>query len=327
MRILIIGGTRFVGRHFVQAALDRGHTITLFNRGKSGADVFPGVETIYGDRDNAADLASLRGHRWDSVLDTCAYIPRHVAMLTDVIRDSTPHYTLISTISVYADPVAHDADESAPLKALDDETTEQVTNETYGGLKVLCERAASASRIGTVLNIRPGLIVGPYDHTDRFTYWVERIARGGDVLVPGDLARRVQFIDGRDLGEWMVRMTERGVTGTFNAVNPPEPTTWRDWLADMRDAFTSDARLHAVSDEFLESHAMMGGDLPFWVPAPHDGVLAVSNAAARAHGLTARSTARIARDTLAWNRTRGGEALKAGLSPERERELLAAAQA
>ena len=325
MDILMIGGTRFVGRHIVEAALARGHKLTLFHRGKTGADIFPDVETIQGDRDNQADLDQLRGRAWDTVIDTCAYIPRHVRMITQTLRDTVPHYTLISTISVYEDPVAYGADENAPLKSLDDETTEQVTNETYGGLKVLCEIDGEMSGVKQFLNIRPGLVVGPHDPTDRFTYWVERVARGGEMLVPGDLSRTVQYIDGRDMAAFIVGLVEQRATGTFNAVNPSVPTTWGDWLGAMREAFGSDAQFTVVSDDFLIAQGANGGELPFWVPPPDEGVLGMSNRKAIDAGLTSRSTGEIARDTLAWSQSRGADyTLKVGLSPAREAELLTA---
>ncbi len=322
MRILVIGGTRFVGRHFVDAARAAGHTITLFHRGKTGSDVFSDLETIHGDRDQAGDLDRLRGKSWDVVLDTCAYIPRHVKMLTEVI--DTPHYILISTISVYSDPVTAGADEEAPLITLDDPTTEQVTGQTYGGLKVLCETAARDSGIKSVTLVRPGMIVGPYDPTDRFTYWVERVARGGEMLVPGEPTRRVQFIDGRDLAAWLVKVAENHTTGTFNTVNPPHGVTWQEWLDAMRAEFGSDAQFTFVPDLWLESHQVTGAELPFWVPAPYDGVLAMSNTRAYETGLRARSTREIARDTLAWSRSRTDHALISGLASEREAELLKA---
>jgi len=322
MRILVIGGTRFVGRHFVEAARKAGHEITLFHRGKTGSDVFPDLETIQGDRDQ--DLDKLRGQTWDAVLDTCAYIPRHVRALTEVIRHSAPHYVLISTISVYSDPVTAGAGEDSPLNTLTDPTTEQVTNEAYGGLKVLCETAAHDSGIPSITLVRPGMIVGPHDPTDRFTYWVERVARGGDMLVPGDLDRRTQFIDARDLAAWMVGLIEHTTTGTFNAVNPPHGITWRDWLDQTRAAFGVDAQYTVIPDQWLESHKVNGGELPFWVPAPYDGVFAMSNARAVETGLHARSVAEIVRDTLEWSRSRVDHTLKAGLTAERESELLTA---
>ncbi len=322
MRILVIGGTRFVGRHFVEAARAAGHTITLFHRGKTGSDVFSDLETIHGDRNQAADLDQLRGKTWDVVLDTCAYVPRHVRMLTDVIRDGTSHYILISTISVYSDPVTPGADEDAPVITLDDPTTEEVTGQTYGGLKVLCETAARDSGIKSVTLVRPGMIVGPHDPTDRFTYWVERVARGGEILVPGEPNRRVQFIDGRDLAAWLVKVVDNRTIGTFNTVNPPHGVTWQEWMDDMRAEFGSDAQFTFVPDSWLESHQVTGAELPFWVPAPYAGVLAVSNARAYETGLRARSTREIARDTLTWSRSRAGHTLTSGLTPKREADLL-----
>ncbi len=324
MNILVIGGTRFIGRHFVDLARARGHAITLFNRGKTNADLYPDVETIQGDRDKQGDLDQLRGRTWDAVLDTCGYIPRHVTMLAETLRDAVNQFAFISTISVYADPVQEGADEDAPLKTLDDATTEEVTGETYGGLKVLCERAADVIMPGRVVHIRPGLVVGSYDPTDRFTYWVDRIAKGGDVLVPGVASRRVQFIHAADLGAFMLRLIEDRVMGVYNAVNPTTPIHWGEWMESTKRATGSDAQFTWVSDEFLQTHNVTGAELPFWVPAPHDGVLGVSNQRAIERGLTSLSIDQVVAETLAWSRSRPADHVwKAGLSAQREAELLA----
>jgi 2'-hydroxyisoflavone reductase len=321
MKLLIIGGTRFVGRAIVTDALARGHSVTLFYRGKSNPDVFPDAEHLHGDRDS--EMHKLDGRTWDACIDTCAYIPRHVRQAVGRLADAVEQYTLISTISVYTDSVSAGADEDAPLRSLDDEETEEITNETYGGLKVLCERAAEDAMPGRVLHIRPGMIVGAHDPTDRFSYWLDRLPAGGDVIVPGDPARPVQFIDARDLGEWIVRMVEANNTGAYNAVGPAAPLTWGAWMEAMRRALGSDARLTWVDDAFMEQHA--GDNLPFFVPAPYSGIFALSQARAAADGLTHRPVETVIADAAAWSHARPSDApRRAGITREREAALLAA---
>jgi 2'-hydroxyisoflavone reductase len=210
MDLLILGGTGFLGRHLVEAALADGHRITLFNRGLSSPDLFPEVETIEGDRE--ADISALRGRGWDAVIDTCGYVPRIVGASAARLADAADHYTFVSSISVYPDDIEPGADEGAPVEELADPTVEDVDGETYGGLKALCERAAEEEMPGMVLNVRPGLICGPYDPTDRFTYWPRRISAGGEVLAPDRPERRVQFIDVRDLAAWIVEMSAEQIS-------------------------------------------------------------------------------------------------------------------
>ena len=238
MKLLILGGTRFVGRHLATAALARDHEVTLFNRGKH-LETYPsaaltGVETIYGDRNS--ELTKLQSRRWDGVVDTSGYLPRTVRESAKVLSDAVDTYVFISSVSVFADVSVPGVDETAPLKTLTSAQLDQANaidssgqasavtyGKMYGGLKALCEQAAEEVLPGRVLIIRPGLIVGPHDYTDRFTYWVQRVARGnevGEVLAPGRPDRYVQFIDVRDLAEWTVRMIERGGTGVYNAVCP-----------------------------------------------------------------------------------------------------------
>lgn len=211
MKILLIGGTVFLGRAIVDAALARGHEVTLFNRGKSNPGLYDDLEQIHGDRDGG--LGVLGERQWDAVIDTCGYVPRHVRDAAAFLADrSRSIRTFISTISVYSDNNIVNMDETGPLATLADETTEQVTGESYGPLKVLCEKAATEGMNGRALHVRAGLIVGPYDRSDRFTYWPVRVARGGDILAPGDPDDPTQFIDVRDLGDWTVRATESRLT-------------------------------------------------------------------------------------------------------------------
>ncbi|MEP7294424.1 MAG: SDR family oxidoreductase, partial [Chloroflexota bacterium] len=323
MKILVIGGTRFVGRHFVDAALANGHKITLFNRGQSNADLYPGVENLRGDR--TVDLSALDGRSWDVVVDTCGYVPRIVRMSAEKLANAVDRYLFISTISVYDVLKARDMDEeNSPLLTLEDPTVEEITGETYGGLKVLCEQAVEAVFPGRALQVRPGMIIGPHDPTDRYTYWVVRAAQGSEILVPGTPERPVQMIDGRDLGAGMLRMIEDGTTGIFNATGPEHPLTWRAWMQSCADAAGTQPTFTYLSDEFLTEHEVNGGDLPFWVSAEYENIFAVSVERAKNAGMSFRPSAESGRDTLAWRGAADVTALKVGLKPEREAELLAA---
>ena len=322
MKILVIGGTRFVGRHFVDAALAHGHEITLFNRGQSNADLFPTVENLRGDRDG--DLSALEGRRWDTVVDTCGYVPRIVRQSAELLADKVARYLFISTISVYADIMQPDADEDAPLQTLKDQTVEEITGDTYGGLKVLCENVVNEIYGTRALTVRPGMIVGPHDPTDRYTYWAVRMAHGGDILVPGASDRPVQMIDARDLGVWMVHLLEQETVGTYNATGPTQPLTWELWMEALRTAAGTTPSYTWVPDAFLQEHEAGWGELPFWIPAPYENIFAVSVERAVAAGLTFRTAVETARDTLAWKGVVDVSELAAGLKPAREAELLKA---
>lgn len=316
MKILVIGGTHFVGRHFVGAALAHGHEITLFNRGKSG-NVFPNVENLVGDRES--DLSALEGRTWDAVVDTCGYLPRVVRMSADLLKNSVGRYLFVSTISVYAVPMQPGEGETAALQTLDDPTTENI-NEAYGGLKVLCEQVVDELYGDRALHVRPGMIVGPNDPTDRYTYWLKRIERGGEVLLPQPPDRPVQMIDTRDLGAFMVTLLEQGASGYYNATGPNTPLTWTQWMDMFSQATGSSPALTWVAEEFLTERGLNAGDLPFWFPPDYTNVFAVSVQKAIDAGLTYRPAVETARDTLAW---KGSDPLTVGLKPERETELLA----
>lgn len=330
MKLLVLGGTKFLGRHVVEAALARGDEVTLFNRGQHNAELFPEVEKLRGDRDGGLDI--LRGRRWDAVLDTSGYVPRVVRASAELLADAVDFYVFISSISAYAD-YRQPNDEDSPVGTLEDETVEEVTGATYGPLKVLCERAAESGMPGRVLNVRAGLIVGPYDPTGRFTYWVERVARGGEILAPAPPTRRVQFIDARDLAEWILRMIDARRAGVFNAAGPDYKLTMGDLLEACREASDSDARFTWVGEEFLlERGVQPWGDLPLWIPESaeqHRYFLAENCGRAFDAGLTFRSAADTARATLEWQRagspgivTEGQSNLATPITPERERELL-----
>ena len=322
MHILLIGGTRFLGRHLVEAALTRGHEVTLFNRGKTNAALFTGAEKLVGDR--KSDLNVLQGRRWDAAIDTCGYVPRVVSASAETLSHSVDHYTFISSISVYADFSQPGMNETAPLAALPDETVEEVTNETYGALKALCERAAEKAMPGRVLNVRPGFIVGPHDPTDRFTYWPYRVAQGGEVAAPGTPGDPVQFIDVRDLADWIVRMVETGKTGAYHATGPDHLLTMQRFLDTCKDTTKSDARFTWISEAFLAQREAEA-DFPIWVPASEAGGATIDCAKAITDGLTFRPLADTILATLEWNATRpAGFEHRAGLSTEQETALLRA---
>jgi len=321
MDLLVLGGTRFVGRHLVTAALDRGHRVTLFNRGKSGPRLFPGVENLRGDRDGG--LSTLRDQHWDAVVDTCGYVPRVVRASAELLADAVDRYVFVSSISVYDESLLPGADESAPVATIEDESVEEITGETYGALKALCERAAEEAMPGRVVNVRSGLIVGPYDPTGRFAYWPLRTARGGEVLAPGNPDRPVQFVDVRDLGRWLVTMAEEGEPGVYNATGPESTLTMGGLLEACAEAAGNDVRFIWVDDNFLEKRNVEPFvELPLWLPERYAGFNTVDNSRTVAAGLQFRPLEETVRDVLEYERGLGDAQYDAGLNPEREREVL-----
>ncbi len=326
-RLLILGGTGFLGPHVVEHALTRGYEITLFNRGKTNPHLFPGLEKLRGDRDG--DLAALRGRSWDAVLDTSGYVPRIVRASAELLSEAVAHYVFISTVSVYADHSQVGMTEEHPVATIEDETNEDVRTH-YGALKALCERAVEDAMPGRVANIRPGLIVGPRDPTDRFSYWPVRIARGGEVLAPGTGRDPVQVIDVRDLAAWIVQVVEARVLGVYNAIGPVDGMPMQAMLSACKEGVGGDARFTWVDSDFLtENQVSPWQDMPAWIPATGEyaGFGRVDVSRAVAAGLTFRPMAETARATLEWFKTLPEErqgALRAGLSREREAEVLAA---
>ena len=333
MKLLVLGGTRFLGRAIVDAALERGHEVTLFNRGQTNPELYPELERLRGDRDG--DLSALAGRSWDAVVDPSGYVPRVVRASAELLAPSVDHYSFVSSISVYRSFSRPDFDESAPLIELEDPSVEDV-QEHYGGLKALCERTVEALFPGRAANVRAGLVVGPHDPTDRFTYWPVRIARGGEVLAPGPPDRRVQFVDVRDLGEWLVRVAEERTTGTFNATGPVPAATFGDLLDECRRVSGTETTVTWVDEDFLlEREVGQWLELPLWLAQndpdwAHMQEADVSRAVAA--GLLFRPLAETIRDTLAWHETRTGArpegtialpSPSVGLSPEKEAELLA----
>ncbi|MBS1913392.1 MAG: NAD-dependent epimerase/dehydratase family protein [Bacteroidetes bacterium] len=330
MKILVIGGTIFLGRHVVQSALERGHEVTLFNRGQHFPELFPEVEKIRGDRLVNADL--LKGRSWDAVVDPSGEFPRAIRLIADVVGDTVGHYTYISSLNAYSDVSKPNMDESGPEATMEDETVEEVTHETYGPLKVLCEKTAEAMMPGRVFNVRAGLIVGPCDFSDRFTYWPRRVARGGEVLAPEHPDVATQFVDVRDLADWIVRMAEKGGVGTYNATGPDYTMTMGHLLEVCREVTGSDARFTWASAEFLLEHGVAPwSELPLWLPSndPEIAGFATTNCdKAFASGLTFRPLADTVAATLEWAATLPADrAPRAGMAPEREAELLSALHA
>ncbi len=320
MRLLVLGGTKFLGRAAVEEALARGHEVTLFNRGETNPKLFPEAEKLRGDR--AVDLGELRGRTWDVVLDPSGFVPRIVRASAELLAEVAEHYLFISSISVYASLAAVN-DEDSPLAQLgdmpDDRMLEDYSN--YGPLKALCEQAVAEAFGERHAVVRPGLIVGAHDQTGRFTYWPHRVARGGEVLAPAPPERKVQFVDVRDLGSWLVDLLERRASGTYNATHPGR--AWGELLETCREVAGSDATFTWIPDSFLvEREVGEWMELPMWIQSPDEaGIHQADVSRAMAAGLTFRPLEETVRDTLELARTTDD----AGLSPERETELLAAA--
>jgi 2'-hydroxyisoflavone reductase len=324
LRILLLGGTGFLGPHLVENARARGHTVTLFNRGKTHPELFPEVEKLRGDRNGQLD--ALKGRTWDAVIDTSGYVPRIVRMSAELLAPSVKQYVFISSISVFPDDVKPGADEKTPVQQLSEPGSEEVRKH-YGALKALCEQAAEAAMPGRTTNVRPGLIVGPGDPTDRYTYWPVRIDRGGEALAPGTAKDPVQYVDARDLAAWIVRTLERGTVGVFNATGPELPLGIGAMLASCAKAAGKPASLVWVPEKFLDEHKVSAWeDMPVWTGAS-GGFSRIDCGKAIRAGLRFRSADETARDTLAFWKTLPEERRKkprAGVSPEREQEVLAA---
>ncbi len=327
--ILMLGGTGFLGPPTVEAAIRRGHKVTLFNRGKTRPGLFPDLEKLHGDREKD-DLKALEGRKWDAVVDTSANVPRWVKKAAAVLGPNIGHYIYISSISVYSDTSKPGMDETAPVATIDDPTTEKIDGRTYGALKALSEKAAEAAMPGRVAVVRPGLIVGPEDPSDRFTYWPWRVSQGGEVLAPGAPDDPIQLIDVRDLGEFLVHLIEGKTTGIFNALGPDRTLTMGQMLEACKVVARSDATLTWANAEFLEKQGVQPwSDMPVWVPSAGEtaGFAKVSNARAVKAGLTFRPIADTVKATLDWFRTVPEERrskLRAGITRERETKVLAA---
>jgi 2'-hydroxyisoflavone reductase len=325
-RILILGGTGFIGPHFVREALDRGAGITLFNRGKTRSEPTPGVETLLGDRDGKLD--ALKGRDWDVVIDNSGYVPRQVQLSTQLLRGHVGQYVYISTVAVYADLSGAGIVETAPLKLLADPATEDVTAASYGGLKALCEKPVAVDFPNRHTIVRPTFIVGPGDDSDRFTYWPWRMAHGGEMLAPGTPLDPIQYIDVRDLARFVISTAMNERTGVFNACTPPGFATIGDLLETSRRVSRAKTEVRWVDEEFLRREGVLDGpELPIWRPPSGRtaGAALVSSARAVQAGLRFLPLEQTIRETLEWQRQRPTERQKklaAGLDPQREAALL-----
>ncbi len=327
MSILILGGTGFIGPHMVKSAQARGHEVTLFNRGKTNTHLFPDVEKLKGDREN--DLESLKGRKWDVVIDNSAIRPWWVRDAAQLLKNSVDRYLFTSTRSTYADFSKIGMDENSPQYDPDPTAVDERRRLSYGEDKVLCEREARKVFGDHTLIVRPGLIVGPGDNTDRFTYWPVRIDRGGEVLAPGDPQNGVMFIDVRDLAEWYIRLIENGNTGSYNALGPQAPLSFSEFLYGCRAVTNAHVSFTWVDTDFLlERKLRPYREFPCWMPAEGDrlGFQRFDLSKPLAAGLTYRSLAVTAFDTLEWYKSLQSERttteLKAGITASREIEVL-----
>ncbi len=325
LRVLILGGTGFIGPHTIEALHRRGYQVTLFNNDKDSAGKFPDLESLFGDRDGK--IEALNGREWDVAIDNSGYVTRHVKLTTDALNDRVRHYIFISSISAYADLSKPGIDEDHPLATLKDPNVEKVTDETYGGLKAACENVVRAAYGSRYTVIRPTYIVGPGDPTDRFTYWPVRVSQGGEMLAPGKSGDPVQFIDVRDLAEFIAACAEHRYVGNFNVCNPPRSVSMGQLLDSSRKISRADTKLVWVDEKFIEARKFQGNEIPIWSPTQGEdaGAALVTSARAVAKGLKFRPLDVTVGDTLAWNATRPPERrkkLRAGLTPEQERTLL-----
>ena len=320
MNILIIGGSVFLGRHLVAACRQSEHRVTLFNRGNSIPAEQANLEHIKGDR--KTDLPLLAGRRWDAVIDTCGMDPETVGLSANALKDSSDLYVYISSISAFENFSKPGMTEGAPAKL-----TPKEQEQDYGSNKAWSEKEVVDALGKHALIIRPGLIVGRYDPTDRFTYWVRRVARGGKILAPGRPERSIQFIDVRDLSEWIIRLVEAKIWGTFNVTGPGFPLSMREFLYTCREIARSNAEFVFVDDEKLTALDIQPWmELPLWIPESdreHAGFLQIDCLRAQNTGLSYRTLAETVEDTLEWDKTRDQKTpLKAGLSSEKEKSLL-----
>jgi len=329
MNLLVVGGTRFLGRRIVENALARKHRVTLFFRGKDGADLFDGqVRRIYGDRDG--DLQRLAAEKFDAVIDTPGYVPRVVRASAEYLRDKVERYMFISSISAYDSPAgAQTIDEDTNLAKLKDESVEEITPETYGGLKVLCENVVNDVYGSDATIVRPGYIVGSYDPTDRFTYYPWRMMQGGRMIAGGRKDAPLQIIDARDIAKFCVTLLERDADGTFNVCGPDRPYGWEEWLMRAKTALRAGVDLEWFDPQKLEDAGCKpGADLPLYngVDTSTDSFMRCDNSKAIARGLTFTPLDDTVRDLIVWLKSRGSEALKVGMTLEREQEVFKALQ-
>lgn len=324
MRVLIVGGTAFVGRHIAEAALNAGHEVTLFNRGQTGPGLFPRATRLIGDRDR--DLSALADGEWDATIDVCCYLPRQARALAAALGRRGGHHVFISSASVYRTPVAAGFAEDAPLVDVADPSTEQVNEHTYGGLKVACERAVAELYAAGFTIVRPTYVIGPYDRSYRFTWWVERIARGGTVLAPRSAHDPIQVIDARDMGAWIVSLIAAGRDGTYHAVSPAPPFRFRELVESIvAEVAPAQTELVWVDEDFLLAEGETGASLPLWPAGDSEAdINAADPAAAYAAGLAPRPLRQSIAEIHAAERASPTPSRPGiGLSARREADLLA----
>ncbi len=318
MKILMLGGTRFVGRHIVEAALAKGHQVSTFTRGNNP---LPSTESLVGDR-KTGDLEALKGRTWDAVIDVNAYFPKEVRQAIGILREQAQRYVFISTVSVYKES-ASSVDENSALIELEDPNVEDLSGENYGGLKVICEREVAQAFGQNSFIVRPHLVVGPHDPTDRFTYWPRRFSTRQKVLVPSKPEQTLQFVDGRDLAAFVLHGLESGITGAYNGASTP--VSWGSLVQACQKASTSHAQAVWADEQWLlDQNVAPWSDLPAWIPSFSDssGLDKTSNAKAQSAGFKMRPLEETVRDILEWDKSRGLPELKTGLKPEREDELI-----
>lgn len=335
MRVLVIGGSAFLGRHVIESALARGDTVTTFNRGKTGRGLYPQAEELYGNRDG--DLRAIaeeigKGRTWDAVVDTCGYVPRIVRQSASLLAGKVGHYTFVSSLSVYGDDYTPYSDESLPVARMDDDPDSEQIMLYYGALKARCEQIVEAFFPGKGLYARAGLIIGKYDQINRFPYWLKRIAKGGEILVPGNPDALVQLIDARDLADFMLHCAENGTAGAFNLTGAAQPYRLVEVLETVKRGVGGNGQFVPVSDQFLGEHEINPLDgLPFWMPSEMRGFFLRKIDKALAAGLTFRPLEETTRTTWDWIQhgppppeKDAGVRMRSRLPPERETELLAA---
>lgn len=334
MKILVLGGTEFLGRSLVESALAAGHEVTLFNRGRRNNSLFPDVERIIGDR--RGDLAALAGRQWDAAVDPSGYLPSQVRRMAELLRNSVGHYTFISTISVYAEFLLNGTNETAPVAQVSE--SEVFASESfdppdrslpgggygqsYGGLKALCEREAELAMPGRTLVIRPGFIIGPHDYSGRYSYWVHRFAHGGQILVPGAPENPMRVIDVRDLAEWIMRTVGSQDTGVFNATGRDD-MTMLEMIKQTALATDSQSTVVWVPEEILMARRIdLLASFPLWVPKKHNVVFGVQNDRAVAAGLTFRPLVQTAKAICEWQQLDPRAVITPGLNALHEAEML-----
>lgn len=326
LKVLILGGTGISGPHLVRELRAAGHQLTLLNRGKRAPGMFKDVETLIGDR--AGPLDVLKGRDWDVVVDNSGYFPKHVKQSAQLLKDRSQHYIYVSSISAYADLTPPGIDEDYRLAKLTDPDATEITNDNYGGLKAACEQIVEQTFGQRQTVIRPSYIVGPGDSSDRFTYWPVRVARGGEVLAPGKATDTVQFIDVRDMADFMRACVERKIPGRYNLSNPAGAVTMGELLDASKRIARSNASFVWAGQSFIEQQKLLeSGEIPIWAPpvGVQAGATLVSSARAVAQGLRFRDLDTTIKDTLAWHEQRPAEQkakLRAGLTAEREAQLL-----